>query len=334
MTLPDVGKHQAILVNLYNAKREASRPPYLLIFKNLFIMLTTKIVVPTYFPKSEIKENGPSVAIMTVTKHIAEYWLSTYNTNNRPLNNSNLEFICHQMTSGQWVSMNGDTVSFLLDGRLNDSQHRLAAIAKTGIPQQCIVVVGLPLKAFKAKDTGKKRTGGDVLAIEGYKHYNNLASIARFIISHKKGAISKAAQGGSGKAATMVSNTDISEFVAKNKARIEKCCEYATKLWFSGDKLVAIKWLGGLCFLLGEKDVKKADSFLFRLATGSDIEHGTTMYQLKKKLLSAALSDVKKIPARTKLAFIIKTWNFERLGKDRTQLKFSPSRGEKFPSII
>jgi len=291
---------------------------------------TTNIVVPAYFPKSAIKLGQLQIAIVDVSPLIAKYWLDTYNVSNRPMSRSNIAFISAQMISGQWVELNGDSISFLPDGTLNDGQNRLKSVVETGKTIKFLVIIGVDQRSFKTKDTGKKRTGADVLAIEGYTEYALMAATCRFLIAWNNGKYSNVAESHKG----MINNSDIVDFAKENKTHLTECCRIAQKFYKSGDKLIKTAWVSSLYYLFSKRDVKATDNFLFRLCTGSNIEFGSTMYYLRKKLREVKDSDMKKIPAIVKLALIIKTWNCERTGKNKKRLTFSPSGGEKFPTII
>ena len=294
-------------------------------------MSTSNVSIPAYFPKSEIKNEGPSIAVIAVTPEIASFWLKSYNHGNRKMSRQNVLFLKQQMESGQWVPMNGDTISFLPDGTLNDGQHRLQAVIEAKKTFPFLVMVGVDSGSFKVKDTGKKRGAADVLGIEGYKSAPLLAAACKFIISWKEGQYSDA----TGSGHSRLTNATISDFAKKHRAKLEQQALLAYNYYKMGEKaIMPSSWVLGLLFLFSEKDVKFAERFLFKLCTGDSLEFGTTLFYLRKRLINAALSDSMKIPARTKLALIVKTWNCERTGKRKKRLQFSPATGEKFPTII
>lgn len=297
-------------------------------------MNTTKIVVPSYFPKSQIKNDGLNVAVITITPDIARFWLKTYNSGNRKMSRSNVMFLKSQMQNGQWIPMNGDTISFLPDGTLNDGQHRLKALEETGKSFPFLVMVGVDDRSFKVKDTGRKRGASDVLGIEGYKSAVLLASGCKFILNWKQGKYSEVVSGAT-RGSKPITNTDVSDFAAKNKDIVTKQLKLAYNYYQMSEKgVMTASWVLGFLFLFSEKDVKFAERFMFQLCTGDGLVHGTALYYLRKKLLASAMSETQKIPARTKLALIVKAWNYHRTGKNKKRLVFNPSRGEKFPSIV
>lgn len=297
-------------------------------------MSTTKISIPSYVPKPKSESGTPYVVVMSITPEIADFWLKTYNRSNRPLNDSHVIFLTSQMERGQWVEMNGNTISFNNDLQLNDGQHRLAAIVKSGLSFNFVVMVGVSKEAFMVMDTGRKRSGGDVLSIEGYKKYSLLSAAASFVLNWDRGKFAAGAKKGGGKTKNSVTNTDILQFVKDNESIFLSQCDAAKKYYKTGDKLVTESWLAALLHILSRVDAKSAERFIFQLATGTDIKYRTGLYFLRNKLSQAKLSDSKAIPTKTKLAYIVKAWNSHRKGLENVKLRYHPSKGEKFPTII
>jgi hypothetical protein len=299
-------------------------------------MTITNVMIPAYVDKKQIKGGGINVVSMPITPEIADFWLKNYNFSNRPLSPPNVAFLANQMTSGQWVENNGGTISFNSECQLNDGQHRLAAIIKSGKTFNFLIVIGVAEAAFKVMDTGKARTGSDALAIEGYKNSTIMSSGCVFLIlwEQKTHLTAEAAQFNRGKASKKISNTDICRFADKNKAKLISACSTALGYWRTGDRLVTATWLFALLYIFSQKDIKAAEKFIFRLATGADIEYGCSMYWLRQKLYNDKISDSSSIPKAVKLAYIIKVWNSERTNKPIRNLRFNPSKGEKIPTII
>lgn len=93
------------------------------------------------------------------------------NTANRPTSRREVERLKRVLESGEW-RFNGEAIKFSRSGKILDGQHRLAAIAETGISADVVIISGLEDEIFPTLDQGRKRTGGDVLYIRGVKHYN------------------------------------------------------------------------------------------------------------------------------------------------------------------
>lgn len=117
--------------------------------------------------------------IVTIDPKKAEMWLQR-NTRNRTLKPHHVNKLAADMASGRWV-LNGQTISFSSDGTLNDGQHRLHAIIKSGATIQTCVAFGIDdPNAFKTIDVNILRRGVDqILGMMGVEKSNHIAAIAR-----------------------------------------------------------------------------------------------------------------------------------------------------------
>lgn len=121
------------------------------------------------------------VYIVHVTPSLAERYLRG-NTSNRPLNRLHVATMSHILKAGDMV-MNGEAIILGIDGTLLNGQHRLTACVESGIGFDAMVVEGIDLNAFRTLDGGKKRTTGDVLAIDGELQSNKLAAAIQALVS-------------------------------------------------------------------------------------------------------------------------------------------------------
>lgn len=129
---------------------------------------------------------GPvAVTVEDVDAGTARIWLQEFNGHNRTLQEDRVLALGRDMQSGDWL-FNGDTIRFARDADglsfLVDGQHRLAAIVATEITQPCLVVRGLPVAAQEVIDTGKVRTFGDTLKLDGWVSDNHVAAITRMML--------------------------------------------------------------------------------------------------------------------------------------------------------
>jgi len=99
---------------------------------------------------------------LEVTPDLAQDWLTTHNTSNRPLNKLAVERYASDMAAGRWA-LNGTTIVFDVSGTLVDGQHRLAAVVSAQVTIDALVVRGVPQGSFATIDVGKLRTVSDSL---------------------------------------------------------------------------------------------------------------------------------------------------------------------------
>ncbi len=102
-----------------------------------------------------------------VTPKMATEWLEA-NTHNRPVSDKKVRDYATAMREGKWM-LNGETIIFDKNGVLADGQHRLWACITSEVAFETVVVGGVLSDAFASIDTGMKRSGKDVLHIDGMK---------------------------------------------------------------------------------------------------------------------------------------------------------------------
>jgi len=143
-------------------------------------------------PKELLKAIGHStgnvsIEFMLVTPAQAHTWLEKNNKNNRPMSDKQVSKLIDEMNNGRWV-FNGATVVFGSDGNVQNGQHRLKAIVRSGVEQVLIVVRGIKPSAADSHDSlGKARHGGDVLSRHGVTFYNQVAATLRMLASYDEG---------------------------------------------------------------------------------------------------------------------------------------------------
>lgn len=121
--------------------------------------------------------------VMTITPAFAAQLLER-NPDNRKIRVSKLAQYASDIENGRW-QLNGEPIIFSDDGKLNDGQHRLAAIVRSGTAIETLVVVGVGRETRTTLDTGANRAAGDHLGIMGISHANETARTARLVLSFR-----------------------------------------------------------------------------------------------------------------------------------------------------
>lgn len=155
----------------------------------------------------------PSMTSSKVTSDIedvdpvtAARWLGG-NQTNRNLRPALVAKYASDMRNGQWI-MAGEPIKFDSEGSLLDGQHRLAAIVKSDLTVEMMVVRGLPAQSRVVMDSGSARTAGDQLHMLGYQgHSQAIAAAARLIIAWRRGELFTGAH------SWTITNSDIVGFV-------------------------------------------------------------------------------------------------------------------------
>lgn len=122
--------------------------------------------------------------IMTVTPELAQRWLSEKNKRNRNLSKITVDAYVSDMQSGKWRNSHQNAIAFYKDGNLADGQHRLAAIAASGVSIDFMVWWGLDDQDAYGIDAHKMRNTHDQIKIAGGADWitKDVIAIARMMM--------------------------------------------------------------------------------------------------------------------------------------------------------
>jgi hypothetical protein len=112
----------------------------------------------------EISGKTWKVETKLITPALAEAMLSYLHDDQRRLRVGHASALIAHMETGRFEGI--DTVKIDCDGNVIDGQHRLFAIAQSGIPQQMIIVSNVPNHIKQYLDQGAKRSEGDRLKMQ------------------------------------------------------------------------------------------------------------------------------------------------------------------------
>ena len=112
-----------------------------------------------------IKENKPTMELMTITPSRAEAFLRL-NKLNRSVSQHKVDEYASEMKNNQW-KLTHQGISFYENNSIADGQHRLLAIIKANKPIQAFVTYGLKQESGLAIDRGRPRSVVDNIKISG-----------------------------------------------------------------------------------------------------------------------------------------------------------------------
>jgi len=104
--------------------------------------------------------------IVTMTPEWAQDILKNQNKNNRPVKNTAVAKLVKAIQNNEW-KLTHQGIAFDWHGHLVDGQHRLIAIAKSGVSVPIALTTDCDPSIFIACDIGTARTSGDVLSVNG-----------------------------------------------------------------------------------------------------------------------------------------------------------------------
>jgi len=112
----------------------------------------------------------PSTRLVLITPTLAKQYL-LQNKDNRKLRVHVIRKYASFMEKGEWI-LNDQSISFDVNGRLLNGQHRLNAVILSGITIKSFVTRNLPEDSFKYLDVGASRSNGDI-----HKMSKNLSAL-------------------------------------------------------------------------------------------------------------------------------------------------------------
>jgi len=123
--------------------------------------------------------------VVTITPEIAKLWLKIYNKRNRKLNKRRVNKYIRDMQSGLWV-FNGESIKISDENILLDGQHRLEAIAQSGISIESVVITNVPAikGVFESIDAGMPRSARDAMMLAGMPHSCLIPAIIRTVANY------------------------------------------------------------------------------------------------------------------------------------------------------
>jgi len=254
--------------------------------------------------------------LATITPEIAERWLEYNNIHNRPLQNKCVYNLAKEMKEGRWV-VNGDTIRFSKNRTLLDGQHRLWACIEANVPFQSYVICGLDMDVFDTLDSGKRRTGADVLSIYGEQNTACLAAalalVDRYMTSRMYPGVRYA-------------NSELLDLAKK----YPKVRDSTSKACGNLKGLLPNSIMAACHYLFSLKDPKLADEVMEKVRKGTYLADDDPIRVFRERLLNNSISKA-KLSREYIMALFIKAWNAARAGRPVRALRYQ--KDEAFPVV-
>ncbi|MFI1868556.1 hypothetical protein [Streptomyces jumonjinensis] len=271
----------------------------------------------------------PLPRIITITPDMARLLLQR-NPSNRPLDKSLVTQMVSQIQDGSWqLTHQGIALDGPLDtGTVVDGQHRLHAIMKSGVPTQLLVFENVPRETFSVLDTGKRRTGGDVLALGGERDTTLLSAVIRHV------HLFRTAPSGSwvGSSSRLTNNEILAIFQGKaNEFRLA-----AKQGRILGKEMGIIPTAGAASYFLTVEAAPEArvDEWMRGLTTQANLAPDDARLALIKVMNSLRSGGTvrRRTDTRGQIGLYVKAWNAWVSGRPVRSLRLQ--KGEKMPRPI
>tara|TARA_Y100000389_G_scaffold187573_1_gene209141 strand:- start:834 stop:1805 length:972 start_codon:yes stop_codon:yes gene_type:complete len=254
--------------------------------------------------------------LVTFTPELAAKILSDFNNNNRPLNKGNLKFLSKELLSGNWIP-NGDSITFDTNGDCNNGQHRLKVIVDTNTTLDILTITNLSKEAFKTIDTGKTRSGSDVLSIEGIANSSHHSSVVKFIYAFKQNRYSANRQ-----VQRTLSHTNlVSYFYELGEDKLYEAFQFYNSVRDTYSSILTPTYVSGFYYLLTEIDAVRGEEFLRMLCEGLNLTKNSPITALRSKLIKAKFDKNYKLTNEDLLKNISYAWEKYLQGKQSKMLK-------------
>lgn len=229
-----------------------------------------------------------------LTPEMAEKFLSTIEKQ-RPHAKHNSKKIAERIVDGKWKN-NGQPFIFDENGHLVNGQHRSHACIIAGKDIQIDIRLGVPSDTFSTMDEGKKRSGSDTLASEGFNY--SIEAAAGIKLIHRM----------YGK--TGLDNQDILAFCEKHPEIIG----YAQKvkgLYQAGNRVIPPGIGCGFYWWFASTNGETlAEMFFTQLYSGEGLSPGSPVAALTRQLIRSKTSVKENLTTDRRNALIVKAFNY------------------------
>ncbi len=260
----------------------------------------------------KITKPSMTVSVESITPEQAQAILSK-NTNNRRMSVPTVEYYKRQIKNKQW-QMNGETIKIAVDGTLLDGQHRLTAISQSEIPVECLVVRGLDKETISTIDTGKVRTPGDHLRVQGY------ASDSSILAAASKVAMAFQKDGKYSFKHDKLSPTEIIDWVEGHKYIEFSLLRVPQSIGAIIPRSVAV----GLHYIFSMIDSAKAELFFDYVSKGTNLTEGHPVLALRQRLIATSQKGRGNASRRQVVSYCVQAFKSFLEGKKLSHVTYNP----------
>lgn len=262
-----------------------------------------------------------TVSVEPVTADQAGAWLRDNNPQNRSIKKARVRLLEAELREGRY-QLNGESVIFDENGKLVDGQHRLSAIANTGITVDCVIVRGVDPRARRTIDQGSIRTISDDLQMEGRGRALGVGAAARIAHNYLTGA----------KIGSKVTKSALHDFIDANDSLFA-----AAEMGMGSGIMFQPRYISATVFLgtLAPETREQGADFVAGLDTGANFHLGDARLALREAFSRKRLHD-EKITPDWALSATIRAWNAWIVNLPMEKLVLQASTGNEYipPDII
>lgn len=262
----------------------------------------------------------PYIALVDITPEMATHMIRF--SVNRTLIPSKVRQYKQDMLDGNWY-LTSDALAFLATGENYNGQHRLHAIADSGVTVRMYVMVGADPNTVYFTDVGNKKTPAHFLQMKDFALPAKFAAVSKVIHYLNKQEPMSAV--GSRNLNSMQIIRD-AEYLKEQG--FEQWLSRYYKMWLEGAKnLCPYRIMLGIGWYLYQKDKALTTNFLRKLLLGTDAEQTDPEWQARNRLL--AIESTRSVGCYKMMAIIARAWIIKKEGNDGKVIRLT----ENFPDI-
>lgn len=264
-----------------------------------------------------------TVQFVRVSPEVASDWLAR-NIINRPLSPANIHAYAADMASDNW-KLSSEAIKFTKSGKLVDGQNRLHAVIEAGKSVNLAVSTGEDDDIFDVLDSGKSRSGRDVLCIAGLGVFEaGAASAAIQIILNYEAGRDPASS-------VRARNHEVRRYWAETPG-FKNTVTFIASLPRQHPPITHANAMF-LHWVFSQKHVEKADEFMRGLYSGEFLARTNPIYQLRQKMIGEKMNG-RSVSRRDQIHSAIKAWNHFRANRQaKSTAAVTPRSNEELPEI-
>lgn len=250
------------------------------------------------------------------------------NTKNRPLSKNYLTVLSKTYDKSA-DGVTGDTIKFGRSGRLIDGQHRLWMASRSSVPFRTHVVFGINDEAFDIIDQGRKRTAGDVLAVDLIPNAIQTASAARWVF-----VLSNGVRADTATKATVIRNSPrgIRKLVMGELSHLPRYAVHGQRVSRAFGYPAGM--VQAVCYLISTYDAKMAERFVEDWISGARDGPNKTFDIMQQRVLTIKHQNNGRISHMMRGAFVVTAFNYWRQNQIAPPRAFSWHKGLTFPTLL
>ena len=240
---------------------------------------------------------------VTITPEMAQDWLDTRNTDfkNRQLSRSIAGRYADAMRRNEWKA-NHQGIAFDTEGWLIDGQHRLLAVANSGVTVTMWVFPEMPRDTFDTLDVGRRRQASHLIKAPNAAV---LASSVKFL-AVTDGLVEPRSGGA---AFGVLTNVETLDLVRKAGVKLEQAAREANRL-HRGARLPQSATAAVIYQILTTESADELAEFTEGVVTGAELAKDDPRLRLRNAFTGS--QQARAVAMRTPshpYALVIKAWN-------------------------